>query len=81
VAEGFAVAMNWGNSPGSEGTQLFRNFSGDDGRQGRLIKTLGNLHDLSRRIYRKRKTEVIGGCGVDAGEISGSTVPPIGYVP
>jgi hypothetical protein len=24
---------------------------------------------------------VIGGCGVDAGEISGSKVPPIGYVP
>jgi hypothetical protein len=56
-------------------------FSGNDGRQGRLIKTLGNLQDLSRRIYRKRKTEVIGGCGVDAGEISGSKVPPIGYVP
>ena len=55
--------------------------AGNDGRQGRLIKTLGNLQDLSRRIYRKRKTEVIGGCGVDAGEISGSKVPPIGYVP
>jgi hypothetical protein len=31
-------------------------------------------------MYRKRKTEVIGGYGVDAGEISGSKVPPIGYV-
>jgi hypothetical protein len=56
--------------PGSEGTQLFRDFSGNDGRQGRLIKTLGNLQDLSRRIYRKRKAEVVGGCGVDAGEKS-----------
>ena len=44
-------------------------------------KTLGNLQDLSQRIYRKRKTEVIGGCGVDAAEESGSKVPPIGYVP
>ena len=42
---------------------------------------LGNLQDLSRRIYRKRKTEVIGGCGVDAGEKSGLKAPPIGYVP
>jgi hypothetical protein len=45
------------------------------GRLGRLIKTLGNLQDLSRRIYRKRKTEVVGGCGVDAGEKSGLKAP------
>src|ERR1700730_15429996 len=69
-----------GEFPGSEGTQLFRHSSGNDGRQGRLIKALGNLQDLRQRIYRKRKTEVVGGCGVDAGEISGSKAPRIGCV-
>ena len=64
-----------------QGAQLFRNSSGNDGRQGRLIKTLGNLQDLRQGIYRKRKTEVVGRCGVDAGKNSGSKVPPIGYVP
>jgi hypothetical protein len=50
------------------GTQLFRNSSGNDGRQGRLIKTLGNLQDLRQRIYRKGKAEAVGWGGVDAGE-------------
>src|SRR2546421_263521 len=58
-----------GEWPGSEGTQLFRNSSGNDGRQERLIKTLGNLQDLRQRIYRKGKTEAVGRCGVDAGDI------------
>jgi len=31
-------------------------------------KTLVNLQDLRQRIYSKRKTEVVGGYGVDAGE-------------
>ena len=60
-----------GSFPGSEGTQLFRNSSGNDGRQGRLIKTLGNLQDLSQRIYRKGKAEAVGWCGVDAGDLTG----------
>ena len=81
MAEGFAVAMNWGNSQGAKGPSCFAISSGNDGRQGRLIKTLGNLQDLRQRIYRKRKTEVVGRCGVDAGKNSGSKAPPIGYVP
>src|SRR6516164_8955091 len=48
------------------GAQLFRNSSGNDGRQERLIKTLGNLQDLRQRIYRQRKAEVVGGYGVNA---------------
>ena len=44
-------------------------------------KTLGNLQDLRQRIYRKGKAEAVGWCGVDAGEKSGSTALPIGYVP
>ena len=43
------------------------NSSGNDGRQGRLIKALGNLQDLRQRIYRKGKAEAIGWGGVDAG--------------
>jgi hypothetical protein len=81
VSEGFKVAMNWGNSQGAKQTQLFRNFSGNDGRQERLTNTLGNLQDLRQRIYRKGKTEVVGGCGVDAGEKSDAKAPPTGYVP
>src|ERR1039458_2418584 len=70
-----------GEFPGSEGTQLFRNTSGNDGRQGRLIKTLGNLQNLRQRIFRKGKTEAVGWCGVDAGGITGSKAHPIGCVP
>jgi hypothetical protein len=80
VSEGFKVAMNWGNSQGAKGPSCFVVPLAIDGRQGRRIKTLGNLQDLSRRIYRKRKAEAVGWCGVDAGEKSGSKVPPIGYV-
>src|SRR5260370_35500741 len=69
-----------GELPGSEGTQLFRNSSGNDGRQGRLIKTLGNLQDLRQRIYRKRKAEADGWSGVDAGDLIGLKAPPIGCV-
>src|SRR5258707_5365795 len=65
---------------GSEGTQLFRNSSGNDWRRGRLIKTLGNLQDLRHRIYRKRKAEAAGWCGVDAGDLTGLKAPPIGCV-
>src|SRR5258707_12260254 len=56
-----------GKLPGSEGTQLFRNSSGNDGRHGRLIKALGNLQELRQRIYRKRQAESLGWCGGDAG--------------
>ena len=59
-----------------------RNSSGNDGGQGHLIKTLGNLQDLRQRIYKKRKTDVVGRYGVDAaGEPSASKVPPIGSIP
>jgi hypothetical protein len=71
VAEEFGVAMNWGTSPGSEGTELFRNSSGSEGRQRCLIKTLGSLQELRQKIYRKGKTEAIGSCVVDAGDIIG----------
>jgi len=63
------------------GAQLFRNSSGNDGRQERLIKTLGNLQDLRQRIYRKGKAEAVGWCGVDAEEKSGLKALPLGYVP
>jgi hypothetical protein len=47
---------------------------------GGLIKTLGSLQDLRQGKYRKRKAEVVGWCGVDAGEKS-ALKAPIGYVP
>ena len=48
MAEGSAVAMNWGSSQGAKGPSFF--VISHDGREGRLIKTLGNLQNLSRRI-------------------------------
>jgi hypothetical protein len=72
--------MNWDNSQGAKEPNCFVNSSGNDGRQGRLIKTLGNLQDLRQRIYRKRKAEAVGWCGVDAGDLTGWKAPPIGCV-
>src|SRR5260221_13138390 len=46
-----------GKLPGSEGTQLFRNSSGIDGSQARLLTALGNLRDLRAGISRRRKAE------------------------
>jgi hypothetical protein len=49
-------------------------------REQKSEKTLGNLQDLRQGIYGKREAEVVGWRGVDAGEISASKAPPIGYV-
>jgi hypothetical protein len=32
-------------------------------------------------FLKDRKTEAVGGCGVEADDPSGSKAPPIGYVP
>jgi hypothetical protein len=53
VAEGFAVAMNCGNSQGAK-EPSWSVIPLAMMRGGRLIKTLGNLQDLRLRIYRRR---------------------------
>jgi hypothetical protein len=60
VSEGFKVAMNWGNSQGAKGPSCFVISLAMMGRQGREIKTLGNLQDLRQRISRKGTTEAVG---------------------
>ena len=79
MSEGFKVAMNWGNSRGAKGPSCFVIPLAMMGSRA-LIKTLGNLQDLRQRIYRKGKTEAVGGCGVDAGDLTGLKAPPIGCV-
>ena len=80
MSEGFKVAMNWGSSHGAKGPNCFVIPLAMMGSRGRLIKTLGNLQDRRQRIYRKRKAEAVGWCGVDAGDLTGLKAPPIGCV-
>ena len=60
MAEGFAVAMNWGNSQGAKGPSCF--VISHDGREGASDK---NARQSARPEPEDR---VVGGCGVDAGE-------------
>jgi len=81
VAEGFAVAMNWGNSRGAKEPScsviplaMMRGGASDK-----------NARQSARRetedILQKRKTEVVARCGENAGQETGSKVPPTGSVP
>ena len=74
MAEGFAVAMNWGNSRGAKEPScsviplaMMRGGASDkDARQSARRET--------EDIQKKRKTEVVGRCGANAGEETGSKV-------
>jgi hypothetical protein len=80
VAEGFAVAMNWGKSRGAKEPELFRNPLAMM-RGGASDKNARQSARRETEDIQKRKTEVVARCGVNAGEKTGAKVPPTGSIP